>query len=158
MSNDELQYLSHDKLRKLEEELRELKETKIPQTAKRIDEARQMGDLSENAEYHAAREEMSWLRSREKELVFIIDNSQIIEEDDKKRSATVVSVGSTIEVKVNDKKKSYRIVGAQEADPASGSISNESPLGQAFLGKGEGDKVEVRVPAGTQIYKIIEIH
>ncbi|MEK7644593.1 MAG: transcription elongation factor GreA [Patescibacteria group bacterium] len=157
MPNDELQYLTHDKRAKLEKELRELKETKIPQTAKRIDEARQMGDLSENAEYHAAREEMSWLRSREKELVFIIDNSQIIEEDGKKRSNNVVSVGSTIEVKVNDKKKSFHIVGAQEADPANGRISNESPLGQAFLGKEEGDKVEVKVPAGVQTYKIIEI-
>lgn len=157
MANDELQYLTHDKLDKLKEELKMMRETKIPQTAKRIDEARQMGDLSENAEYHAAREEMSWLRSREKELVFIIDNSQIIEEDDKKRAANVVSVGSTIVVKVNDKKKEYHIVGAQEADPASGKISNESPLGQAFLGKEEGEKVEVHVPSGVQIYKIIEI-
>lgn len=157
MANDELQYLTHDKLAKLSEELKLMRETKIPQTAKRIDEARQMGDLSENAEYHAAREEMSWLRSREKELVFIIDNSQIIEEDDKKRASNVVSVGSTIVVKVNDKKKEYHIVGAQEADPVNGKISNESPLGQAFLGKEEGEKVEVHVPAGVQIYKIIEI-
>lgn len=157
MSNDELQYLTRDKLNKLNEELRDMRETKIPLTAKRIDEARQMGDLSENAEYHAAREEMSWLRSREKKLAYIIDNSQIIEEDDQKRASNIISVGSTIVVKVNDKKKEYTIVGAQEADPVNGKISNESPLGQAFLGKEEGDNVEVRIPAGIQMYKIIDI-
>lgn len=149
------QYVSEDKLAELREELRLLKEEKIPAIAKRIDEARQMGDLSENAEYHSARDEMAWAQSRVQELEAILDNAEII-------SATaggsdIVDIGSTVVVRVNKSMKEFTIVGAQEADPLAGKISNESPLGKAFLGKRKGDTVEVHVPAGVQEYEIVEV-
>src|SRR3989338_5303314 len=145
------QYVSEDKLAELREEMRLLKEEKIPTIAKRIDEARQMGDLSENAEYHSARDEMAWAQSRMQELGSILDNAEVI-------SATaggsdIVDIGSTVVVRVNKSTKEFTIVGAQEADPLAGKISNESPLGKAFLGKRKGDTVEVHVPAGVQEYE-----
>lgn len=154
MSEQDTQYLTQDKKDALEQELRELKEQKIPDLAKRIDDARQMGDLSENAEYHAAREEMAWAQSRVKEVVFILQNAEIIHEGS---STGEVQIGSTVEVSVNGKSREFTIVGAQEADPLSGKISNESPLGQAFLGKQKGDVAEVEVPAGKQEYTIKEV-
>jgi transcription elongation factor GreA len=142
-------------LESLKKEFKDLRDIRIPELAKRIDDARQMGDLSENAEYHAAREEMSWAQSRMKELEFIITNAQIIPTGgDGSKS---ISIGARIVVEVNGKKREYALVGAQEADPLSGKISNESPLGQAFLGKRKGDNVEVQVPAGLQKYTILEI-
>ena len=130
-----------------------MKQTKIPDLARRIDEARQMGDLSENAEYHAAREEMAWTQSRVKELCHIIENAEIVNAS----SGGNIKIGSHIIVKVNGNKKEYFIVGTQEADPLSGKISHESPLGSAFLNKKKGDKVDVKLPAGLQEYKIIDV-
>lgn len=154
MTSDVVQYLSAEKLHKLQEELKKLKDEKIPLIAKRIDDARQMGDLSENAEYHAAREEMAWAQTRVQELDYILQNVEIISED---IHGNVIQIGSSFTVEVNDKKKDYTIVGAQEADPLQGKISNESPIGQAFLGKKKGDKVEVKIPAGVQSYKILKV-
>ncbi len=148
------QYLSKEKYDELAAERENLKKEKIPALAQRIDEARQMGDLSENAEYHAAREDMAWSQSRVKQIDLILDSSELI---DASVSSSTVNLGSTIEVKINGQKREFMIVGAQEADPSSGKISNESPLGQAFLGKKKGDKVEVEVPAGLQEYKIVKI-
>ncbi len=155
MTDENIQYISAEKLESLKKEFKDLRDIRIPELAKRIDDARQMGDLSENAEYHAAREEMSWAQSRMKELEFIITNAQIIPTGgDGSKS---ISIGARIVVEVNGKKREYALVGAQEADPLSGKISNESPLGQAFLGKRKGDNVEVQVPAGLQKYTILEI-
>jgi transcription elongation factor GreA len=152
---DNTQYLSQDKCDALEAELKELKTKKIPEIATRIDEAKQLGDLSENAEYHDARDQMAWTQSRVKEIEFILANAQIITSGE--NVSGVVSIGSTVVVKVNGKEKEYTIVGAQEADPISGKISNESPLGDAFMGKKKGNKVQVEVPAGVQEYKIIAL-
>ncbi len=152
--DDSVLYVSSDKLCKLQEELKNLRDEKIPTIAKRIDDARQMGDLSENAEYHAAREEMAWVQSRVLELEYIIQNAQIISED--VHSGTI-NIGSTFTVEVNGKNKDFTIVGGQEADPFSGKISNESPLGMGFLGKKKGDVVEVKIPAGVQKYKIVKV-
>jgi len=149
--SDDTQYLSLHKLEELKAELRLLKEQKIPDLAKRIDEAKQLGDLSENAEYHQAREDMSWAQSRAKEIEHILSNVQIVSDTG---SGDVISIGSTILVGVNDKEKKFTIVGAQEANPLTGKISNESPLGAAFMGKKKGDKVHVQVPAGVQTYII----
>lgn len=151
----DIQYLSADKKSALEDELKTLKETKIPDIAQRIDEAKQMGDLSENAEYHDARDQMAWAQSRVLEIEGILHNVEIIPETGS--SDGYVRLGSTIVVEVNRKEREYTIVGAQEADPTAGKISNESPLGEAFIDKKKGDKVEVAVPAGTQIYKIISV-
>jgi transcription elongation factor GreA len=152
---DSIQYLTEDKHIELKEEYKTLKEEKIPEIANRIDEARQMGDLSENAEYHQAREEMAWAQGRLKEIDYILQHAKIISE--KGDNHNTVDLGSTIVVEVNDKEKTYTIVGAQEANPLEGKISNESPLGQAFLGKELEDVVEVGVPAGRQQYKIVKI-
>ena len=150
---DDIQYMSQQKLDALTQELDNLQNNKIPTIAKRIDEAKQMGDLSENAEYHAARDEMSWAKSRVIEVQNLIDNAEIINEE----KSSFVQIGSTIIVKVNGKEKEYTIVGAQEADPVSGKISNESPLGSAFLGREKKEEIQVSLPAGVQVYKIIDI-
>lgn len=152
----ETQYMSQQTREELETELKELREIKAVNLRKRIDEARQMGDLSENAEYHAAREELAWTQSRILEIKNILDNAEIITTNEKKLD--FVQIGSTIVVEVNKKEKEYMIVGAQEADPLKGKISNESPLGSAFLGKKKGEIVEVKTPSGLQNYKIIKIN
>ena len=100
---------------------------------------------------------MAWIQSRVKELNYILSNSEIIS-DAGKSNQDFVSIGSKIEVKIDGQTREYTIVGVQEADPLSRKISNESPLGRAFLGKSKGDQVEVKVPAGIQIYKIISIN
>ena len=155
MTDEKIQYLSQNKYDELKKELAFLKEEKVPSIAKKIDSAKQMGDLSENAEYQAAREEMAWTQSRVKEINGIFSNAEIISTD--KKNVNSVSIGSKVIVEVNGVKKEYFIVGAQEADPLTRKISNESPLGQSFLGKKVGDKAQVKVPAGEQTYKIIEI-
>lgn len=152
--NDNTQYLSQEKYDELVAERKKLKESTVPDLAKRVDEAKQLGDLSENAEYHQAREDMAWAQSRVKEINNILDNAELVTAGS---PSGIVGVGSSIEVEVNGKAKEYTIVGAQEADPLSGKISNESPLGSAFVGKKKGDKVEVEVPAGVQTYKIKKI-
>ncbi len=147
--------MSEDKIAALRIEMKELRDDKISNLAKRIDEARQMGDLSENAEYHAAREEMAWAQSRVKEIEAILSNAEVI--SDQVHVKGVIGVGSKMGVKVKGQKKEFTIVGAQEANPAIGLISNESPLGQAFLGRKKGDTVEVKVPAGIQEYEIVSV-
>lgn len=151
---DTTQYLSQDKLEKLQEEYKQLKEVRIPELANLIDEAKQLGDLSENAEYHQAREDMSWAQGRAKEIVRILDHAEVVSSS---LSSDSVNVGSKILVSVNGKEREYTIVGAQEADPAKGCISNESPLGSAFVGKKKGDSVELTVPAGVQTYLLKKI-
>ncbi len=154
---DDIQYVTQDKLEALESELKELKTNTIPLIAKRIDEARQMGDLSENAEYHAAREEMGWAQGRSREIQHILDHVSVFRGQSSTSKNKSVTIGSTIVVQSNGKEKEFTIVGAQEADPINGLISNESPLGQAFLGKEKGASVEVKVPAGVQVYTVLDI-
>ena len=149
------QYLSQEKFEELTAELEEIKKTKMPETAVRIDEARQMGDLSENAEYHAAREQMGWLNGRVLQIQAILDNAEIVAQSSS--ADGTVGLGTTIDVEVNGNDRTYTIVGAQEADPLNGKISNESPLGEAFLGKKAGDSVDVEVPAGVQTYTIKKV-
>ncbi|MFA6423936.1 MAG: transcription elongation factor GreA [Candidatus Magasanikbacteria bacterium] len=149
-----VQYLTEASLKNLKTELKTLEDKTIPDIAKRIDEAKQQGDLSENAEYHQAREDMSWAQGRVKELEHLLQNSEIFQ---KSVGTDSVSMGSTVTVKVNGKIKEYTVVGPQEIDPLKGFISNESPLGQAFLKREVKDKVEVITPAGKQVYEIISI-
>lgn len=153
---DSTQYLSQEKFDALTSELKELKSARIPEIAVRIDEAKQLGDLSENAEYHDARDQMAWAQSRVKEIEAILDNAEIMVDDGIRDG--VVSIGSVVTAMLNKKEKTYTIVGAQEADPLAGKISNESPLGEALLGKQKGDVVAIDVPSGTQEYKIISVH
>lgn len=151
---EDVHYLTSDSLSALQAEYEKIINKTIPEIAKRIDEAKQQGDLSENAEYHQAREDMSWAQGRALELEQILQNAQLIV---KKKDNKVVSVGNTVIVSVNKKEKEYTIVGPQEVDISKGYISNESPLGSALVGSKMKDKVEVVTPAGKQIYEIIKI-
>lgn len=150
---DKIHYLSKESLEALKKEYEDVKYVQIPAVANKINEAKQQGDLSENAEYHQAKEEMAWAQGRLLELENIIGSAQIIE----KSKSDKIGLGNTVLVEVNKIEKTYQIVGAQEADPLNGKISNESPLGNAFLGHKAGDKVEVRTPAGLQNYEIKEV-
>lgn len=151
--DEPIHYVSAESLETLKQEREKLKNVTIPEIAKRIDEAKQQGDLSENAEYTQAREDMSWAQSRLIELDQIINNSQVIEH----KATGIISVGSKITVKVNGQTKEYIIVGPQEINPAKGYISNESPLGEAFIGHKIGDKVEVNVPSGIVEYEVLTL-
>jgi len=149
------QFISQKKYTALTEELDNLQKVEMLETAKQINEAKEHGDLKENAEYHMAREKLSWQKGRAAEIDDILSNAKILDENNIRKD--VVGIGVTILVQRGEKEKEYTIVGAQEADPLEGKISNESPLGQAFLGKVVGDSVEVEVPAGLQTYNILEI-
>ncbi len=151
--NESTYYLTKDKKEELIAELSELSDIKIPALARRIDEAKQLGDLSENAEYHAAREDMGWAKGRVEEITYILDNATLINTS----TGGMIQIGSTFTVKTGDKERTFALVGAQEANPFEGKISNESPLGRSFLGKKKGDIVEVQVPAGTQVYHISHV-
>jgi transcription elongation factor GreA len=155
MSNAKVQYFTAEGLVDLKQEFEDLKHKKIPDIANLIDEAKQQGDLSENAEYQQAKEEMAWAQGRLQELRYLLDNAQVVESVQKKQDNVIV--GSTIIVKTNTSTKSYTIVGPHEASPLQGKISNESPLGEAFLGHKVGDEVKVITPAGKQVYEILEI-
>ncbi len=148
------QYLSQEKFDQLKEELQTIQKTEMPATAVRIDEAKQMGDLKENAEYHAARERMGWLAGRVREIEAILANAEIMETS---TGGDLVRIGSTVVVEVNGKERTYTIVGAQEADPLEGKISNESPIGEALLGAKQGEQIEVELPAGMQTYIVQKI-
>lgn len=154
MSDQDNYYLSEQKFNELKDELEFLREEKKPNVADKIHEAKQLGDLSENASYKAAKEEMRETIGRIDELKDIIDNAEIIEE---KKGANEIELGTTFIVTVNESEKEFELVGSREADPIEGKISNESPLGSSFIGAKEGDEIEVETPGGTQIYKIIEI-
>ncbi len=147
---DIIHYVSAQSLADLTKELETIKNITIPEIAKRIDEAKQQGDLSENAEYTQAREDMSWTQGKAQELEQIITNSKIIT----RQTTGVIAVGSAVTAIVNGQERELTIVGPQEVNPAKGLISNESPLGQALLGHQAGDKVEVSAPAGKIHYTI----
>ena len=155
MTEEQIQYVSKQRLEELQAEFDNLKNKKIPDIANRIDEAKQHGDLSENAEYQQAKEEMAWAHGRRQELEYILNNVQVLNAQHTKQSTVII--GSTILVKSGKKTKKYTIVGPQEANPLEGKISNESPLGGAFLGHKVGEQVLAHTPAGQQEFEILEI-
>ena len=149
-------YLSKERLRELEKELSELKTNGRKDMAERIAEARSYGDLSENADYHAAKEYHAFLEGKIQELEFVLKNAVIIEEI--KGDRGVVTVGTTVTIQEADyPPETYDIVGAKEADPKNGRISNESPFGSALLGGKEGEQVIAETPGGQVSLKIIKI-
>lgn len=147
-------YVSKDGLERLKEELHNLKTVKRREIAAKIEHAKELGDLSENAEYQDAKDELAFVEGHIIQLEDLINHAVVIEE---KRTAGVVSVGSTVRAMQADKEVVYSVVGSNEADPRSGKISNESPLGQAFLGKSVGEEFLVKTPAGEVIYKVVSI-
>ena len=139
----------------LEEELNELKNVRRPRVIEAIKDARAQGDLSENADYDAARTEQAEVEGRIKELEFMLANATIIE----KKDSHLIDVGSTVTISYvdDDEEEIYHIVGRMEADPFENKISNESPIGKAILGKKEGDMVEIASPTGSYQIKVVKV-
>ena len=138
----------------LTNELKELENIKRPQVVDRLQKARAMGDLSENSEYSAAREELELIEGRIFEIKQILKNAEVVQTNNQKAS---VQIGSSVVVEINGKKEKFEIVGEFEANPMEKKLSHNSPIGQALIGKKPGDWVEVEVPAGKIRYKIVEI-
>lgn len=153
--SDNNQYFSREGLEKLKEELKQRTDVLRPEIAQRIKEAKEQGDLSENAEFDAAKEAQSMNEGRIEEIRKILENAVVVTNGDQKHS--VVSVGCKLDVESSGKKQTFHIVGVTESDPAKGFISNESPIGKAFLGHKKGDTVKVRIPKGEVEYKILDI-
>ena len=147
-------YLSQEGIETIKKELQELKTKKRQEIAVRLQEAKDLGDLSENAEYFEAKEAQSLNENRIIELEKLLKNAVVIETSSEE---DIVRVGSTIEVKSNNGPETFNIVGSAEAKPQEGKISNESPLGRAFLGRKIGDEIEIKSPSGITKYKIIKI-
>jgi transcription elongation factor GreA len=148
-------YLTPDGAAKLRAELAELKGPQRDALARRLRDAIQMGDLSENADYHKAKEDQAFLEGRIQELEYILHNAEVVE-DSGPRDA--VRVGVTVVVQEEGfGPETYYMVGGKEADPRSGKISHESPIGRALMDHRVGDVVEAETPGGTIRLKIIEI-
>jgi transcription elongation factor GreA len=150
-----LTYVTQEGLEKLQAELHVLKTVRRRELANRIEEAKALGDISENAEYDEAKESLALVENRIHELEYMLNNVALIEEG-AKRSETV-GVGSTVEVDAQGRKRTYKIVGSNEADPIAGLISNESPMGGAFLGHKAGETVMVETPAGSVPFQILKV-
>jgi transcription elongation factor GreA len=137
-------------------ELKQLKSVERPAVIRAIAEAREHGDLSENAEYHAAREQQSHIEGRIKELEGIISLAEII--DVSKLSGTI-KFGATVTIadEDTDAEKTYQIVGEPEANIEKGLLNLNSPIARALIGKEEGDSVEVRTPGGTKYYEVVSV-
>ncbi len=148
------QYFSPEGLEKLKKELEERKGQIRTDVTRKILEARELGDLSENAEYIEAKEMQGFNEGRIVEIEDIIKNSVIIGLQERKE---IITVGSTVKVKSVHGEKKFTIVGAAESNPLQGFISNESPLGMAFIGHKKNSEIEVKTPAGMVKYKIVEI-
>ena len=141
---------------KLDAELRKLKSVERPAVIAAIAEAREHGDLSENAEYHAAREKQSFIEGRIRELDAVIGRSEVI---DPSRFSGAVKFGATVALLDEDteEKRTYQIVGEQEADIEHGLLNLKSPLARALIGKEAGDSVEVPTPGGLRLYEIVSV-
>ena len=150
-------FLTSEGYLELETELNYLKTDKRNEVLNSLKEARALGDLSENAEYDSAREEQGKLEARIKEVEYILEHANII--DDAQTEKDKVTIGSTVSLQYDgdDEVEEYRIVGSQEADPFNNKISNESPIAMAILGKKVGDMAEVDSPNGTYKVKIVKV-
>lgn len=155
MNNGLKVHLTQDGFNDLQAEVNELK-AKLPEAVERVSKAREHGDLSENSEYHAAREDLSFIQGRVEELEDVLGHASII-----KNAANndAVSLGSLVTVLTQDNKEiTFTIVGEYEADPQKKKISHDSPLGKALFGKKVSDQVEYDAPVGRIIYKVKQVH
>jgi len=144
-------------LKQLESELRNLKDVERPAVIRAIAEAREHGDLSENAEYHAARERQSFIEGRVKEVEAIISHADVI--DPSTLSGDVVRFGATVLLvdEETEEEKTYQILGEHEADLKNGTISVSSPLARTLIGRALGDSIEVKAPGGLKYYEIVKV-
>ncbi len=151
------EFLTKEGYQKLVDELEHLRTVKRKEVAERLHEAAEssLGEFVEDPEFEAAKNEQSFVEGRIRELELLLANAQVI---NKRKSSGVVEVGSVVIIREGRKKEEeYRIVGHAEANPRDGKISNESPLGRALMGKKEGDKVDVKSPAGEFSVKIVDV-
>lgn len=146
--------ITKEGFKKLQEELEYRTTTVRQEIARAIKEAKEQGDLSENAEYAEAKHQQNENENRVAELDMIIKDSQIVEHD---KSVIGIQIGSRVKVKFNGSDLEFQIVGTNEADPANFKISNESPMGRAFMGRIQGDSVDVDTPQGRKRYKILDV-
>lgn len=149
--------LTYEGLKNLEQELEDLKLVRRKEVAQKIKEAREQGDLSENAEYDAAKDEQRDIEARIEEVEKILKNAEVVDEDEVDLGK--ISVGCKVKVKdlEFDDELEFRLVGSTEANSLDNKISNESPVGQALIGGKVGDVVEVETPAGVMKYEILDI-
>lgn len=155
---DKKNLLTYQGLQKLENELQELKVVKRKEIAQKIKEAREQGDLSENAEYDAAKDEQRDIEARIEQIEQILKNAEVVDEDEV--DLDVVNIGCLVrvlDIEYNEEEE-YKLVGSSEASSLQNKISNESPFGKALIGAKVGDVVEVEAPAGVVEYKVLSIH
>lgn len=148
-----MKYISKEGLEQLKKELGELK-LKRQEIAERLEDAKALGDLSENMEYIQAKEAQAFNEGKVLELEEVLRNAVVIS---KNGENSIVQIGGSVEVSVHGEKQIFTIVGSEEANPSSGKISNESPLGRAFLGRKVGETVLAETPRGKISYKILSI-
>lgn len=158
-ADDEETLVTKEGLKKLKDELENLKSVRRKEVAQRLKEAISYGDLSENSEYEEAKNEQAFVEGRIIELERKIKNAKIISEHDAKKTGKEVNIGShvTLREKGEDEDVTYTIVGATEADPFNSKISNESPIGRSVLGHMKGDVVHVSTPSGMVDYEIVKV-
>lgn len=153
--NDNM-YLTQEGASRLREELEQLRGPARQELAKRLRSAIQMGDLSENADYHKAKEDQAFLEGRIQELEYLLKNATIVENNGAKMD--VADIGARVTIQEDDyTPETFQLVGVKEADPSKGRISHESPIGQALMGKRAGDEVTVETPNGSIKLKILVI-
>lgn len=148
--------MTYEGLKKLEDELQDLKVNRRKEVAQKIKEAREQGDLSENAEYDAAKDEQRDIEARIEEIEKILKNAEVADDE---FGAGVINLGSTVTVYdcEFDEEIVFKLVGSTEAKSLENKISNEAPLGKALIGKSAGDEVEVETPSGIMKYKVINV-
>lgn len=146
--------ITQDGFNKLQKELEALTKNKRPNAISRLQTARAMGDLSENSEYTAAKEDLAFIEGRIQELEELMKNAQIVSQ---LKDTSMIDVGCSVTVEKDGSKINYFIVGEFEANPMENKLSHTSPIGQALLGKKIGELVSVEVPAGRIVYKILDI-
>ena len=158
MAETKKNILTYEGLKALEDELHELKVNRRREVAQKIKEAREQGDLSENAEYDAAKEEQRDIELRIEEIDKILKNAEVVDDND--GDSSVINVGCTVTIKDLEfnEEMEYKIVGSTEADSLKGKISNESPVGKALIGAQRGETVEEETPAGIMNYEILDFH
>ena len=146
-------YVTAEGLEKLKSQLSDIKE-QLKEVAVKIKEAKDLGDLSENAEYHEAKNHQAFLYGKEQELEEKIRNAQIIS----KSIGDVIAVGCSVEISDGEDTDKYEIVGSDESDPLKGRISVDSPIGSALVGHKKGDSVKISTPGGAMTYKIVNVN
>lgn len=154
---DQTTYITQEGLEQLRAEFEDLKKRQRPEMISRLEAAKALGDLSENAEYHEAKDTLAFIEGRIREVEMKLQDVEVIKDSKAGETVETVKIGSTIDVEAKGIQRTFQIVGSSEADPAGGRISNESPLGSSFLGRKKGEEVEVITPSGTTTYLIVSV-